>query len=123
MLLTTRRPADSWTPRFDFPSRLIGTGFDDYEIYEADDAFVLTVDMPGFDIEDVHVSWDEGQLFVWARQDDEAHGRRKSFRRTFRLPTEIESDEIAAHYRNGVLEVRLPFQDARVRGTEIEVQS
>lgn len=122
MLPTTTSPADTWMQNFDLPSRLLGTSFNDYELYEEDDAFVLTVDMPGFDLDDVHVSWDEGQLFIWAEHVDEEHGRRKTYRRNFRVPKEIQPDEIGAHYRNGVLEVRLPIIDARVRGQEIEVE-
>lgn len=115
------RTADTWMQRNDRPSRLFGTSSGDFELYEEDDEFVLNVDMPGFDLEDIRVSWDEGRLFVWAELEDEQRGRRKSYRRTFRLPKEIEPDEIDAHYRNGVLEVRLPILSPRVRGTEIEV--
>ncbi|MFB6353155.1 MAG: Hsp20/alpha crystallin family protein [Halobacteriales archaeon] len=122
MLPTTTSTADSWTPGFDFSSRLFGTSSADYELYEEDDDFVLNVDMPGFDREDIQVSWDEGRLFIWAEHEDDGRGRRKSFRRTFRLPKEIEPEEINAHYRNGVLEVRLPILGTRIRGTEIEVQ-
>ena len=121
MLPTTTSPSDTWMQSLGFPSRLFGTGADDYELYEEDDAYVLNVDMPGFDLEDVHVSWDEGRLFIWAQHIDDEHGRRKSYRRTFRLPKEIEPDDIEARYRNGVLEVHLPIVDARVRGTEIDV--
>lgn len=114
-------PADTWKQNLDLPSQLFGSSFDDYELYEEDGEFVLTVDMPGFDLDDVHVSWDEGRLFIWAEHEDEGRGRRKTYRRTFRMPKEIEPDEINAHYTNGVLEVRLPILDARVRGQEIEV--
>lgn len=107
---------------FDRPSRLIGTSTEDFELYEEDDEFVLDIDLPGFDREDIHVSWDEGRLFVWAQLEEPDRGRRKSYRRTFRLPKEIEPDEIEAHYRNGILEIRLPILSARVRGQEIEVQ-
>ena len=113
---------DTWTQSLDRPSRLFGTAFDDYELYEEDGEFVLDIDMPGFDLDDVHVSWDEGRLFVWAQHEDEGRGRRKSYRRTFRLPKEIEPEEITAQYRNGILEIRLPILSARVRGQEIEVQ-
>lgn len=113
--------ADTWTQRSNRPSRLFGTAADDFELYEEDETFVLDIDMPGFDVDDIHVSWDEGRLFVWAELEDESRGRRKSYRRTFRLPKEIEPDEIEAQYRNGVLEVRLPILSPRVRGTEIEV--
>jgi HSP20 family protein len=116
------RSSDSWTQSLDRPSRLFGTGADDFELYEEDDQFVLNIDMPGYDLEDVNISWDEGRLFVWSEREDADCGRRKSYRRTFRVPKEIEPDEIEARYRNGVLEVRLPILTARVRGTEIEVQ-
>lgn len=115
------RTADTWMQSLDRPSRLFGTSADDFELYEEDDEFVLDIDLPGFDLEDVHVSWDEGRLFVWAQREDETRGRRKSYRRTFRLPKEIEPDEIEARYRNGILEIRLPILSARVRGQEIEV--
>ncbi|MFB6354235.1 MAG: Hsp20/alpha crystallin family protein [Halobacteriales archaeon] len=115
------RNADTWMQSLDRPSRLLGTSADDFELYEEDGEFVLNVDMPGFDLDDIRVSWDEGRLFVWAEREDEARGRRKSYRRTFRLPKEVEPDEIEAQYRNGVLEVRLPIHSPRVRGTEIEV--
>lgn len=116
------RSADTWTQSLDRPSRLFGTGSDDFELFEEDGEFVLNIDLPGFDLEDVHVSWDEGRLFVWAERENEARGRRRSYRRTFRLPKEIEPDEISAQYRNGVLEIRLPILSPRVRGQEIEVQ-
>ncbi len=119
MLPTTS--ADTWSQNLNLPSRLFGTSFDDYELYEEDDEFVLTVEMPGFDLENVHVSWDEGRLFIWAEHEYEGRAERKSYRRTFRMPKEIEPDDISARYHNGVLEVRLPIIDARVRGTEIEV--
>lgn len=122
MLPTTNSPADTWMQSLDFPSRLFQTGSDDFELYEEDGEFVLNVDMPGFDLEDVHVSWDEGRLFIWAEHEEEGRARRKTYRRTFRLPKEIEPDEINARYRNGVLEVRLPILDARIRGQEIEIQ-
>ena len=118
------RSSDTWLQRQrnDRPSRLLGTGPSDFELYEEDDQFVLSIEMPGFDLEDIHVSWDEGRLFVWAELEDEGRGRRKSYRRSFRVPKEIEPDEIEAQYRNGVLEVRLPILSPRVRGTEIEVK-
>jgi len=116
------RNADRWTQSLDRPSRLFGRGADDFELYEEDGQFVLNIDLPGYDLEDVNVSWDEGRLFVWAEREDRDRAPRQSYRRTFRLPKEIEPDEIEAQYRNGVLKVRLPILSARVRGTEIDVQ-
>jgi len=60
------RPAtDSWMQSLDLPSRLFGNEFGgDYELYEEDGEFVLTIDMPGFEPEEIDVAWDDGLLNV-----------------------------------------------------------
>jgi HSP20 family protein len=117
-------PASSWTSSVDLPSRLFpGFGSDDYELYEEDGEFVLTVEMPGFERDEIEVNWYEGRLDISAEHEDEAAGRKQTYHRTFRMPKEIEPEEIAAEYRNGILEVRLPVLDgATTRGHTIEVE-
>ena len=116
-------PASSWTQRSGFPSRLFSTGADDYELYEQDDEFVLSIEMPGFDREEITVTWDEGLLNVAAEHEDDARGRRKTYHRRFRLPKDVEDEEIRARYHNGVLEVTLPVMTgATVTGTEIPIE-
>ena len=122
MALPTR-PVSSWMQGTDLPSRLFETGSDDYELYEEDDEFVLSVEMPGFDVEDIDVTWDDGVLNVAAAHEDEHRGRRQTYHRRFRFPKEIDEETIAAEYTNGVLEVRLPvITGATTRGTPIEVE-
>lgn len=116
------RTSDTWTQGLDAPSRLFGTNADDFELYEEDDSFVLTIELPGFERDDIQLNWDEGRLFVAAERRDEHRGRRRTYRRTFRMPKEIEPDEIHARYRNDVLEIRLPIIGRRTRGQEIEIQ-
>ena len=117
-------PTDSWMQSLDFPSRLFGTGRNDYELYEEDDEFVLSVEMPGFDPEEISVSWNDGVLNVAAEHEDEARGQRKTYHRRFRFPKDVDDDAITAEYTNGVLEVRLPvITGAAVTGTEIEIES
>lgn len=118
----------SWTQSRDLPSRLFtgafGDAVDGVELYEQDDAFVLTVDMPGFEIEEIDVAWDDGRLNIAAEHVDEAYDRKKTYHRSFRLPKDIEVDEIGAAYRNGVLEVTLPIPDDAVsKGKRIEIES
>jgi HSP20 family protein len=118
-------PASSWTRGIDLPSRLFsGFGSDDYELYEEDDEFVLTVEMPGFEREEIEVNWYEGRLNISAEHVDESAGRERTYHRAFRMPKEIDPEEIGARYRNGVLEVRLPvLEGATRRGHSIEVES
>ena len=122
MALPTTTPS-SWTQDVGLPSRLFEFGSTDYELYEEDGEFVLSVEMPGFDREEIDVNWYEGRLDVSAEHEDDARGRRKTYHRTFRMPKEIEPEEVEAQYRNGVLEVRLPvIEGATSRGHSIEVQ-
>nr|WP_247731451.1 Hsp20/alpha crystallin family protein [Halovivax limisalsi] len=107
----------------DFPSRIFGeSGGTDYELYEEDGEFVLTVDLPGFEREEIDLAWDEGILNVAAEHVDDERGRRKTYHRRYRFPKVVDEDEIDARYTNGVLEVRLPTAGSTVQGTPIEVK-
>ncbi len=118
------RPTPStWTQGLDMPSRLFGDrGGNDYELYEEDDEFVLTVDMPGFETDDIDVTWDDGVLNVAAEHVDDDRGRKKTYHRRFRFPKTVANEEISAEYRNGVLEISLPIADMRTQGEEIPVE-
>jgi len=117
---------DSWTQGLDFPSRLFGGGSfgsNDYELYEEDGEFVLSVEMPGFEPEEIDVTWQEGVLNVAAEHTDDDRGRRRTYHRRFRFPRAVDDDEISANYRNGVLEVTLPaVKDTAVEGKQIPVE-
>jgi HSP20 family protein len=84
----------SWRQSLDVPSRLFGegyTGSDDYDLYEEDDAFVLSIDAPGFDREEIDLTWDRGVLNVAADHVDEERGRKRTFHRRFRFPKDVDN--------------------------------
>ncbi len=117
-------PSSSWLSSTGTPSRLFGTGSDEYELYEQDGEFVLSIEMPGFEVEDIEVGWHEGRLTIAAERDDDERNRRRTYRRSFRMPKEIDEDEIRARYQNGVLDVYLPAEeDAAVKGKQIPIES
>jgi HSP20 family protein len=116
------RTSDSWLQSIDLPSRLLGHSRDDYELYEEDDEFVLSVEMPGFDTSEITVAWEDGTLNIGAEHENEDRGHRKTYHRRFRFPKTVDDDRIRAEYTNGVLEIRLPIEtDATISGREIEV--
>ena len=123
MALPTTAPS-SWLRSMDFPSQLLETGSDDYELYEEDDEFVLSVELPGFDVEEIDATWDDGVLNIAAEHEDEERNQRRTYHRRFRFPKRVDDEDIAANYRNGILEVRLPVSTgATARGKEIEVEA
>ncbi|WP_425498582.1 Hsp20/alpha crystallin family protein [Natrinema salinisoli] len=116
-------PPSTWMQGLDLPSQLFGdAGGSDYELYEEDDEFVLTIDMPGFETDEIDLAWDDGILNVAAEHSDESRGRKKTYHRRFRFPKLIDDEEIAAEYTNGVLEVRLPTSDSTAQGKEIPLE-
>ena len=125
MALPTRE-TDNWMQGLDLPSRLFGGGGfggNDYELYEEDGEFVLSVEMPGFEPEEIDCSWHEGVLNVAAEHADEERGRKRTYHRRFRFPRAIDEDAIGATYRNGVLEIALPVvEGTTTRGKHIPVE-
>jgi HSP20 family protein len=117
-----RTTPSSWIQGIDFPSKLFETGGNEYELYEEDDEFVLDVELPGYDPEDITLSWNEGVLNVAAQSEDEQRGQRRTFHQRFRFPKTVVEEEIMAEYTNGMLEVRLPIEGADVTGREIEIE-
>jgi HSP20 family protein len=116
------RPATTWTGGFDLPSRLFEADSTDYELYEQDDEFVLTVELPGFDPAELTVSWDDGVLNVAGEHADETRGVRRTYHRRFRFPKSVDDEDIDAEYKNGILTVTLPVAiDGATTGTEIEI--
>lgn len=92
------------------------------DIVEQPEEFVVTVDVPGFERDDVSLSVTEQTLRIQAERETESdvdeddylrHERREqSMRRSVRLPESIEKDSVTAKMKNGVLTVMLPKLDA-----------
>jgi len=116
--------SDSWFSGTGFPNRLFDYGSDDFELYEEDGEFVLSLELPGYDPEEITLTWDDGILNVAAETDGESPGTRGTYHRRFRFPKRVDDEAIAAEYTNGILKVRLPvMEQIPVSGTEIEVHS
>lgn len=118
------KPSDSRQSGMDRPSRVFGGSATEYDLYEKDGEFVLSVEMPGFEVDDINVGWDEGRLTVAAHRSEEERERERTYRRQFRMPKEVDEDEIRARYQNGVLDVYLPtIEGPQVTGKEIPIQT
>lgn len=88
-----------------------------FTLRDAGDALEITADVPGFQIEDLHVSFEQGSLVVRGERSESVpegysvHRKERGtvrFARAFTLPSRIDPDKIEASLRNGVLELHLP---------------
>jgi len=101
------------------------------DLVDRDDEFVATVDLPGFERDDVDIQVTDHTLRIKAEheeildEEDEQfirHERRHdSTKRSIRLPGEVDKDGVKAQMKNGVLTVTLPkLETEEARKIEIK---
>ncbi len=88
------------------------------DIYEHDDAFVATADLPGLKKDDIDISIEDNVLTVsgerkFEKSDDGGTFRRVersygTFRRSFALPRGVDSAKVEAKFEDGVLTLTMP---------------
>jgi HSP20 family protein len=92
------------------------------DIYETDDALILTVDLPGVPKDAVSIEIHQNTLTLRGERtpaagvQDERYYRTERvygpFQRSFVLPTLVDQEHVQATYHDGVLELRLPKSEA-----------
>ncbi|MCB0348365.1 MAG: Hsp20/alpha crystallin family protein [Bdellovibrionales bacterium] len=103
------------------------------DISEANDHYLLSVDLPGVKKEDVRVDAINQRLTVSGerRYNEKYETGDKStrherfygaFERSFLLPNNVDVEKIEAHYEDGVLRVAIPKASIQ-RGKSIKIQS
>ncbi len=109
-------------------SRLAGPAMD---AWSTDDRFVLEADLPGFRIEDLDLTIEDGILTIaGSRAVEREEGVRRvlaerpsgSFRRAFRLPFDVEVNEVDARLADGVLTLSAP-RSAATRPRKVQVNA
>lgn len=89
---------------------------------EKDGKYYLTAELPGINKEDISINIEDGRITVSGKKEEkkEEKGsdyylketRYGSFSRSFRLPGKVEEDKVDATYKDGVLTVVLPHEEA-----------
>jgi HSP20 family protein len=128
-----RREMDELLQRFGGQRQAAGRGvpFPAVNLYEADDGFVLTAELPGVRGEDLGISIEGTRVTLRGERkieyDEKANLHRCErqsgvFRRAFELPAPGDPDKAEARYRNGVLMLRIPKARSH-RPRQIDVQA
>jgi HSP20 family protein len=101
------------------------------DIYEDNEGFYLTGDVPGFTAESFQIRYENRTLTISGeRRQEELEGvryhRRESFsgrfQRSFSLPLDIDIDKITAELKEGVLTVFLPkHESSKPRQIKVKV--
>ena len=88
------------------------------DISERKDAYLVTVELPGLEPEDLDITMEDGLLtikgerqFTSESSEQQFHRverRYGAFRRSITLPAQVQADHIEATFDNGVLEIVVP---------------
>jgi HSP20 family protein len=97
------------------------------DIYETETGFSIALDVPGIKRDALEIDIDDNRLMVkGVRVVDETQTRRAErprgkFLRAFAVPASVDQEKIAAEYKDGVLQIRLPKR-AEQKAQKIEVK-
>jgi HSP20 family protein len=88
------------------------------DVYNIDGHMMVRFDLPGMEIRDIHVTYQEGELTVSGERKfdeevkEEGFYRKENsygfFERHITVPKGVKESEITAEYDNGVLEISIP---------------
>lgn len=111
---------------------LVPTATPSADIYEADDQFVVELEVPGFGETELDVEVVDRMLTVKGERTEETKKLEKSlllrerldasFERSFVLPNEADCEHMTATYDEGVLTLRVP-KAAQVTPHKIEISA
>jgi HSP20 family protein len=129
-----RRPLSlmpSWLPRLRMPEiEEISPSVD--VLTEGDDVLVKA-ELPGMKKEDIDVSLTKDSITISGEKKKEEKVEKKnyhsiersygSFKRSFTLPSEVETEKASAKFKDGVLEIRIPkTEEAKKKEKKVMIE-
>lgn len=101
------------------------------DFVERDNEYEVTAELPGLDQKDVEVKIANGALVIGGEKKMEREEKNEgmffserrygSFRRSFRLPENVDVDKVSATFDKGVLKVALP-KSAQAKSEEKKIE-
>jgi len=100
------------------------------DVKESDEGLTVFVELPGVEKKDIDISLEDNVLTVTGKRVFSRDEKKESyhrieraygkFYRSFRLPTNVQGDKVAANYKDGVLSLEIPkAEEARPRQIKI----
>lgn len=119
-------------PRTDLWEEAGGNWSPAVDIVETDSDMLFTIEVPGFEKDDIDISFNNGVLSVSGeRKFEETEGRNYrrverwygKFFRSFQIPSTVDAEHINASLKNGLLTLTLPKrEEAKPRQIPVSIQ-
>lgn len=102
------------------------------DVFEEGNKIVVTMDLPGVNPDDIHISVTDNTLRVRGERKQEKETKEEniyrmermygSFERVITLPSDVKSEDIEATYKDGTLRIELPKAEEK-KGKEIKIKA
>ena len=100
------------------------------DISERKDAYLVTVELPGVEADDLEITMEDGLLTIqgerhFAHDSSEQQFHRierryGAFRRSITLPAQVQAEQIQASFDNGVLQILVPkMEEAKPKRIQV----
>lgn len=109
---------DAVTARGEEKDMISSTWAPSVDIYETENALILTAEVPGVDENDIEIKIEDNTLSLKGERKFEKESKEEnyhriersygSFYRSFTIPRQIDQDKIKAEHDNGVLRITMP---------------
>jgi HSP20 family protein len=118
-------------PRGENDEVSLGTWYPAVDIHEDDESIILQAELPGLKKEDIDIEIKESILTLKGERKQSSEVKEQNyyrqerrsgrFFRSFTLPSVIDSNKVAASYKAGVLEVKIP-KPVEHKPAQIDIQ-
>ena len=109
---------DLFSSSFDLIGRQVGKSYPPIDVVEEENIYKVFIDLPGMSKNDIQINIEQGILIINGNKKRSVEQTEKgryyhfergfgTFSRSFNLPENVDIDSVDAHYRDGVLEIRL----------------
>ena len=107
-------------PSFNYKKAFISPKVD---VKEDKDAYIMEMDLPGMSDKDVDIELDRNVLTISSKKEDKKDEKKEEkdgakwlihersamqFTRSFTLPEDVDSENLSAHVKDGILTVTMP---------------
>ena len=103
------------------------------DLMENEKEYIVEADLPGYDKNNIEIRFENSLLTITAQQNEiteeksdsyiQRERRQGSFSRTITIPNNVNSDDIRASFKDGVLKVVLPKETpSKPKGKIIDIQ-
>ena len=103
------------------------------DVEEDDNAYHVTMELPGMEKKDINISYHDGVLSISGEKSEKREEKERNyhyyerrfgkFERSFRIHTDVLEDKIEAGFNNGVLKVEVPKAEvAKPKQIEVKIK-